>query len=175
MKRSDFSRTTSQPATARAFQTAMLYPAVSGIIKKVNVDLGDRVKAGQVLAEIAAPELESELELSQAVVEKARAQVVLGQTRIKVAQAAVQMAGARDDQDREAGIQEARAKVETAEAELMVAKAELAVAEAGLLKAETRLGVTRITSPFEGVVIQPRMQRRRDGRCRHRPRSLRLS
>jgi RND family efflux transporter MFP subunit len=154
VKRSDISTRAHLAATARAFETALLYPAVSGIINKVQVELGDRVKPGQVLAEIAAPELESDLQMSRAVVQKAKAQVVLSQARVKLAKVELQMAqGERNrDSDRQWGL--ARVKVEAAEAEGLVANAELAIAEAGLLKAETRLGVTRVTSPFDGIVIR---------------------
>jgi RND family efflux transporter MFP subunit len=154
VKRSDISNRARLPATARAFETALLYLAVSGVISKVRVELGDRVRPGQVLAEIAAPELESDLEMSRAVIQKAKAQVVLSEARVKIAKVELQMAqaGRGPDSDRQWGL--GRVKVEAAEAEGLVANAELAIAEAGLRKAETRLGVTRVTSPFVGIVIR---------------------
>jgi multidrug efflux pump subunit AcrA (membrane-fusion protein) len=45
------------PATTSAFSVANVFARASGYIDKREVDIGDRVKAGQLLAEIVAPEL----------------------------------------------------------------------------------------------------------------------
>src|SRR5262249_48146903 len=51
-------RATTQPGTVRAFQYEGLYPKVSGfLVISEQMDLGSKVKKGQVLAEIYAPEL----------------------------------------------------------------------------------------------------------------------
>src|SRR5688572_3834088 len=55
--RHDFARATGQPATAEAFFEADLGAKVSGHVTELRVDIGTRVKAGQTLARIAAPEL----------------------------------------------------------------------------------------------------------------------
>jgi multidrug efflux pump subunit AcrA (membrane-fusion protein) len=49
------------PGDIRAYQQARLYAKVAGYLEKVLVDKGDRVKAGQLLALIQAPELEREV------------------------------------------------------------------------------------------------------------------
>jgi RND family efflux transporter MFP subunit len=46
---------------ARAFAQITLYAKVSGYLKSVNVDKGDRVKPGQILATIEAPELDKQI------------------------------------------------------------------------------------------------------------------
>ena len=46
------------PATTSAFASANIFARASGYIGKREVDIGDRVKTGQLLAEIVAPELE---------------------------------------------------------------------------------------------------------------------
>jgi RND family efflux transporter MFP subunit len=80
----DFERRTSQPGTAHAYFEADLGARVSGYVEALNVDIGDRVVANQVLARIAVPELvearnvvlarvealRSELERSRALVER---------------------------------------------------------------------------------------------------------
>src|SRR6266508_6186255 len=48
-------------ATLEAFEEADLYAKVSGYLSDVRVDIGDHVKAGQVLAVIDVPEMEQEL------------------------------------------------------------------------------------------------------------------
>ena len=69
------------PGTTSAFATANIFARASGYIVKRNVDIGDRVKAGQLLAEITAPELDHQI---------AQAQATLGQTQATLRQAAGQ-------------------------------------------------------------------------------------
>jgi RND family efflux transporter MFP subunit len=49
------------PATTLGFETANIYARASGYVAKRYVDIGDRVKAGQLLAEITAPEVEAQV------------------------------------------------------------------------------------------------------------------
>ena len=48
----------SWPGTTEAFEEANIYARASGYISRRDVDIGSRVKAGQLLVEITAPELE---------------------------------------------------------------------------------------------------------------------
>jgi len=56
----------SLPGTTQAMQDAITYARVSGYLSKRYVDIGDRVKAGQLLAEIESPELDQQLNQAQA-------------------------------------------------------------------------------------------------------------
>src|SRR5271156_5003622 len=49
------------PATTLGFEAANIYARASGYVAKRYVDIGDHVKAGQLLAEITAPEVEAEV------------------------------------------------------------------------------------------------------------------
>ncbi|HSZ57465.1 MAG TPA: biotin/lipoyl-binding protein, partial [Tepidisphaeraceae bacterium] len=51
----------SLPGTTQAIQDAIIYARVSGYLIKRYVDIGDRVKTGQLLAEIQSPELDQQL------------------------------------------------------------------------------------------------------------------
>src|ERR1700738_5375873 len=53
-------------ATLAAFEEAVLFAKVSGYLSDVRIDIGDHVKAGQVLAVIEIPEMEQELAEDQA-------------------------------------------------------------------------------------------------------------
>src|SRR3954467_14024924 len=55
-------RQTSQPGSIHAFESVDMYAKVSGFLKTQEVDIGDRVKRGDVLAVIDAPELEKDVE-----------------------------------------------------------------------------------------------------------------
>ncbi len=60
--RSSGTRTISLTGEARSYATVTLYAKVSGYLKEIRVDKGDRVKAGQVLAVIESPELDRQYE-----------------------------------------------------------------------------------------------------------------
>ena len=49
------------PATTNAFEAANIYARASGYITQRNVDIGSRVKAGDLLAAITAPELDHQI------------------------------------------------------------------------------------------------------------------
>ncbi len=49
------------PGTTEAFEQANIYARASGYISKRNVDIGSRVKAGELLIEITAPELDHQI------------------------------------------------------------------------------------------------------------------
>ena len=61
------------PATTSAFTTANIFARASGYIDKRNVDIGDRVKAGELLAEITAPELDHQIAQAQATLKQTEA------------------------------------------------------------------------------------------------------
>jgi multidrug efflux pump subunit AcrA (membrane-fusion protein) len=52
-----------------------LHAKVSGYVGKMNVDFGDKVKAGQLLATIEVPELQAELDNAQAAESKGRRRI----------------------------------------------------------------------------------------------------
>ena len=53
-------------ATTQAIQDSIIYARTSGYLKRRFVDIGDRVKAGQLLAEIESPEVDAQLRQAQA-------------------------------------------------------------------------------------------------------------
>jgi RND family efflux transporter MFP subunit len=59
-------RVVTLPAEVRADQRATLYAKVSGYLKEVRVDKGDRVKAGQVLAVLESPDLDEQVRSAEA-------------------------------------------------------------------------------------------------------------
>src|SRR5690349_4358718 len=56
------------PGSVEAVQVASIYARASGYLKRRLVDIGDRVRAGQLLAEIESPEVQQELRQAQAAV-----------------------------------------------------------------------------------------------------------
>ena len=83
-------RTTTQAGSVHAFEYAALYSKVSGYLKVQNVDIGDRVKIGQLLAVIDDPEVDKAVDQNKAALDKAKAEVRVAEAKIRSAEAAKQ-------------------------------------------------------------------------------------
>src|SRR6266487_6773409 len=59
-KRGSITRNVTLPGEIKPYQQATLYAKVAGYLKTITVDKGDRVKEGDLLAEIEVPELEAD-------------------------------------------------------------------------------------------------------------------
>ncbi len=152
------------PASIEAFEQADLYAKTSGYIAEVKVDIGDHVKAQQVLAVIDNPELESELAAAKATVTARRelanaskSTVEQAQTSLKVAQsqraafdAEVKLAettlkrqeelfGGKAITDQQ--LDDARTKTQVARTQLQVGDAKITAAEADVRAAEANQSV----------------------------------
>lgn len=91
-------RITDQPGTIRAFERATLFAKVSGYLKELKVDRGDRVKKNQVLAEIFVPELDVAVLQAKASLQHSQALATQAEARVKTALAGVQAAEAKRNQ-----------------------------------------------------------------------------
>jgi len=85
-------RTLSMPATLVADQSVDLFAKASGYIESVQVDIGDRVSAGDVLIKISVPEMLDELEQANAILEARRTRVDALKAKVTQAESQVQTA-----------------------------------------------------------------------------------
>lgn len=135
-------RWVSQPATLAPWQQAVLYAKVTGYVKKIAVDKGDSVKAGQVIAEIEVPELEAELSKYEA-----------ESSALKPA-----FEFAQQEHDRLVKARKSSPDLilpqmlEKAKSELDKAKAAFDVVEGNARQARVMLGYAKITAPFDGII-----------------------
>jgi RND family efflux transporter MFP subunit len=83
----EMDRVTVQIGTVQSYELVNLYSRVPGFLERQTVDIGDRVKKGQVLAVIDVPELETELERRSAGLEQADARVTQMEARVWSAEA----------------------------------------------------------------------------------------
>lgn len=83
-----------QPGTVEPFEAADLYAKVSGFLAEQTVDIGSRVKRGQVLAKLSVPEAEQQVERDAARVAHAEAQVRQMDARILATEAEAKAADA---------------------------------------------------------------------------------
>jgi len=135
------------PARTAPAEEAKLYSRATGIVQERRVDIGDRVKTGDILAIIEAPEVGRNLE-------KARAGVALATARADLARQALQRAKSmsKDSVISAEALDERDANARAADAELQSARA-----EAGRLE-ELEKFLT-IRAPFDGLVAGRRAER----------------
>ena len=140
--REDLYKQVTIPAEFRPYQEVELHAKVSGYVGKMNVDFGDKVKAGQLIATLEVPELQDELVNARATEQKAEADYTnahLIYTRLQSVNQAHPNLVAEQDLD-------------TAEANNRTAAAAIAAAKANTEKFQTLVSYTQITAPFDGVV-----------------------
>jgi len=109
-------RSVGVPGELQAFQTTPIHAKIAGYVKDWTVNIGAKVKKGQVLAELWEPEMEVDLLQKRAAAELAVAKHKLAQAAVKVAEANV--AGA------EAKLAEVQAGIPRAEANLTLWQAQ---------------------------------------------------
>jgi RND family efflux transporter MFP subunit len=88
-ERQTIRRTIEQPGQIVGFEETPVHAKISGHVRKLFVDIGDPVKAGQTLAELWVPEVEEELHQKEAAVILAQAGIVQAQRALKAAEASL--------------------------------------------------------------------------------------
>ena len=86
------------PGNVEAVYVASIYARASGYVKRRLVDIGDRVQAGQLLAEIESPEIDQELAQSVAALGQSRAAYEQAKANLVQSRASVKQAHANIDQ-----------------------------------------------------------------------------
>lgn len=131
----------STEATVEAVRQSTVSAQVAGRITAVNFDVGDQVRAGQVIVRIDPSEL---------------TQAVAG-SRAQVAQAEAQLANAKANHDRQVQLFQqkfiSQAALDRATAEYRAAQASAQAARAGAGQTATVRSYTTLTAPFSGVVM----------------------
>src|SRR5260221_9723074 len=74
------------PGTTAAFAAANIYARATGYIVKRNVDIGDRVKAGELLAQLAVPELDDQISQNEATLNQLKSALDQAEATRKLAQ-----------------------------------------------------------------------------------------
>jgi RND family efflux transporter MFP subunit len=168
--RGDIAQTITIAAEFRPFQEIEVHAKVAGFLKSIVVDVGDRVKAGQLIATLEVPELQDEIRQDEASVKRAGEEINRAQADLQRAQSAHEVAHlgaarlssvmkerpnlvAQQDIDEASGRDRvAEAQVATAQATLAAAREQLEIAKAAGSKTQTLFDYARITAPFAGVI-----------------------
>jgi RND family efflux transporter MFP subunit len=128
------------PGRLEAYSRAPIYARVDGYLKDWKVDIGSSVQAGQLLAEIEAPDLDQQLSQARADLLTARANAALaGTTATRWQQLVKSDAVSRQDVDMKNGDLAAKAAIVKA-------------TQANVDRLEVMEGFKRITAPFSGTV-----------------------
>jgi RND family efflux transporter MFP subunit len=146
----------SLPATTSAFSVADIFARASGYIEKREVDIGDRVKKGQLLVQIVAPELDHQI---------AQAEATLKQLEATVRQAQANRDLAQVTWDRDSGLVQKgwvtpqqgdtdRLTLQAREAAVGVAQANVASQRAQLKVLYQQKDYQSVVAPFDGVITQ---------------------
>jgi RND family efflux transporter MFP subunit len=150
----DQPRTLTLPGSMEPVEVATIYARATGYVARREVDFGSRVKAGQVLAVIAAPDLDQQLSQARAQAAQTEAALAQAQATAKLQQATnnrTRTLVAEGWQTRQQGDTDAL----TLQADLAAARAaeaNLAAQKANLSRLEQLAGFEQVTAPFDGTV-----------------------
>jgi RND family efflux transporter MFP subunit len=159
-------------AEFKPYQEVDVMAKVAGFVKQINVDVGDRVRQGQLLATLEIPEMADDLRRANAAVVRARAEVTRAQDEEhraesvhsiahlsfkRISTVAEKKPGLVAQQE----IDEAQSRDLVTEAQVSAAKSALAAAQeqvnvnsADTQKVKTLMDYERVTAPFTGVITR---------------------
>jgi RND family efflux transporter MFP subunit len=168
--RGDLTQTLTLAAEFRPYQEVDLHAKVAGFLKAIYVDVGDRVKQGQLIALLEIPELTDDLTQDQAAVSRSAEEIKRAQADLERAESGHQVAhlaaarlsevlNAKPNLVAQQDIDEATARDRMAEAQISTARAALAsaghqleVSKAAASRTQALVDYARITAPFAGVI-----------------------
>ena len=147
-------RTIELPGSMAAFDYATLFARATGYISVRNVDIGSKVRKGDVLALIAAPDLDQQFDQAKAqlvqlraAVEQAQADAELGRvTSARTSQLVVKGVSSAQQGDQD------RLTFASRTAALAVARANVVVQQAAVNRLAQLTDFEQITAPFDGVI-----------------------
>jgi RND family efflux transporter MFP subunit len=135
------------PGTAFAIETATIYARTTGFVREFKVDIGDHVKAGDVLAILDTPEIESDARSARArAAESALNEKIQEQTAERYRRLA------------EAGVN-SKEQAAQAEAQANSAKAAASTSQAEVTRTSTLLDFRFVRAPFDGVVTRRNIEK----------------
>jgi RND family efflux transporter MFP subunit len=152
------------------YQQVELHAKVAGYIRHISVDIGDSVKAGQVLATLDVPELNAQVEgasagvrQSQELIKRAASEVARAEANYDALHSASQrlqeaakarpgLIAQQELDDASAREMAAAAQVDAAKSGLLGTRQQLQVSQANHLRYALMADYSRIVAPFSGVV-----------------------
>ncbi len=156
------------PGSIQAVTEAPVLARSSGYVKRRYVDIGDRVSAGQLLAELEAPELiqmlrqaQATLEQTKSAVEQASANLQQSRTNERLAQVTAQrwanlfgrgVVSRQENDTYQAQYDSQKANTQALEKAVAAARSNVAAAEANVSRLSELQGFSKVHAPFAGVI-----------------------
>jgi RND family efflux transporter MFP subunit len=156
------------PGNIQAVAEAPIMARATGYIKKRNVDIGDRVKAGQVVAEVEAPELDQQILQATATIEQVKSSVQQAEAAIQQGRANENLArltagrmsnllgrgvvSKQDNDNAQAQYAAQQANVEALTKAAAAMRSSVTAAEANLARLTQVKTYQTVRAPFEGVI-----------------------
>jgi RND family efflux transporter MFP subunit len=142
----------------RPYQEVELHAKVAGYVDVINVDVGDHVKEGQLIARLELPEVRDDLERSEATQRRSEQEIRRAQVAFEDANTNFSRLLAIDKATTnliaQQDIDTATARDRSAEADFAAAREQAKVAAAEVKKLRTMLHYAEITAPFEGIITK---------------------
>ena len=148
--------TVSLPGTTAAFAAANIYARATGYIAKRNVDIGDHIKTGEALAELAVPELDDQISQNEATLGQLKSALEQSEASLKLAQ----VTWSRDEPLVNKGWatqQQGTVDVQTVkvrEAAVAVAQQNVTAQQSLVKQLRQNRDYASVAAPFDGVITQ---------------------
>jgi membrane fusion protein, multidrug efflux system len=149
------------PGTVRPLEETKIYARVTGYVRSWKVDIGDKVKEGQLLAEIDTPEVDAQLSQARAQLAVARAAVTQAKAQRDYSKSnTARTVGLADQQlVSKSQVEQQQAQASTDEAMLTSALANVAAQEANVRRLVDQQAFQKVVAPFSGTVTQRSVDR----------------
>jgi len=143
-------------ATTQAIQDSIIYARTSGYLRKRYVDIGDRVTAGQLLAEIESPEVYQQLQQAHADLQQSEKNLDLQRANLDLAGTTLARYEAADAEGAVAkqAVDQSVSAHRTAQASVAAAEANVQSNKANVQRFQQLTSFQRVLAPFNGTVIQ---------------------
>jgi RND family efflux transporter MFP subunit len=149
--------TLEMPGELDPYETVAIFPKVTGFLRAIRVDRGSRVRAGELMAELEAPELVAQWAEGQSKLQAAEAQLAVTRSkadadastydRLKAASATPGVVAGND-------LVLAQKTVEADQSQMTVAERNVDAARQALNSISQMEGYLRVTAPFDGIVTE---------------------
>ncbi len=154
-------RVVGQPCFIESYERTAICPKLTAYIEQWMVDIGDKVKKGQRLATLFAPELLEDLGTKSATVQLNQERIEQARELVTVAEADVQAAKAHKKeaestlakQQTEAELLSKQAALAKAQVDVKIAKSALAVAQGDENRLKAWISYLTLTAPYDGVIV----------------------
>jgi RND family efflux transporter MFP subunit len=149
------------PGVVRPLEEAKLYSRSQGFVRKWYADIGDKVKEGQLLAEIDTPELDAQLAQARAQLASARANVkqALAQRNFSKSNSSRYETLADQKLVATGAVEQQQAQAATDEATLAAAESNVTAQEANVRRLQELQGFSKVTAPFAGTITSRTVDR----------------